>query len=68
MVLTLWGPTAEGAGQELEDALAAAGGSGGVVAAISSCRVSSYNGISGGWLEWGGGAGQVDGRRGASVE
>lgn len=42
MVVTLWGATAEGPGGELEEAAVAA-----PVVAISSCRVSSYNGVSG---------------------
>jgi replication factor A1 len=43
VVVTLWGPTAEGAGAALE--AAAAGGAHPVVS-ISACRVSSYNGVS----------------------
>ncbi|PSC74786.1 Replication A 70 kDa DNA-binding subunit isoform A [Micractinium conductrix] len=43
VTVTLWGSAAEGAGRELEDA-AASGGT--LVMAISSCRVSSYNGVS----------------------
>jgi len=43
VTITLWGATAEGVGSELE---AAAAGSHKPVVAISSCRVSSYNGVS----------------------
>lgn len=43
VTVTLWGSTAEGVGSELE---AAAAGSHKPVVAISSCRVSSYNGVS----------------------
>lgn len=42
MVVTLWGSTAEGPGRELEEQAGSA-----PVVAISSCRVSSYNGVSG---------------------
>lgn len=42
VVVTLWGATAEGPGRELEEQGGAA-----PVVAISSCRVSSYNGVSG---------------------
>ncbi len=42
VVVTLWGATAEGPGRELEEQADAA-----PVVAISSCRVSSYNGVSG---------------------
>ena len=44
VTVTLWGSTAEGVGAELEAAVA--GGSHHPVVAISSCRVSSYNGVS----------------------
>ena len=42
VVVTLWGGTAEGPGRELEEQAGVA-----PVVAISSCRVSSYNGVSG---------------------
>lgn len=42
VVVTLWGSTAEGPGKELEEQAEMA-----PVVAISSCRVSSYNGVSG---------------------
>ncbi|KAI7845557.1 hypothetical protein COHA_000848 [Chlorella ohadii] len=41
VVVTLWGATAEGPGRELEEQADAT-----PVVAISSCRVSSYNGVS----------------------
>lgn len=43
VTVTLWGSTAEGVGAELE---AAAAGAHRPIVAISSCRVSSYNGVS----------------------
>jgi replication factor A1 len=44
----MWGNTAEGVGRELEEAAIAAeqAGQAPPVVAISSCRVSSYNGVS----------------------
>lgn len=42
VVVTLWGSSAEGVGRELEEQAEAA-----PVVAISACRVSSYNGVSG---------------------
>ena len=42
MVVTLWGSTAEGPGQQLEGLAGQA-----PIAAITACRVSSYNGVSG---------------------
>ena len=44
VTLTLWDKNAEAIGDQLEAAIAGSGGA--VIVAVSSCRVSSYNGVS----------------------